>query len=477
MAGDARGQNARASVQTAKPDTAYGGRRAPTDPPPSTRPGGERMPRRIENTHRKIFVGSFENRDWRLLSDRLRAAGYDITQATSIESFVGEAATSEADLIIVDRSAASVAEAHLEDRLDQNPVTKKLPILVLCATGEWPATSVDSPFGLVDYLPRPFSASEFVCRVKAVLRVNYCESGGPPKQTRDPVTRLFNRLYFDEQLETELDRARRYGRELSVALMDIDSLEDINTRFDHRTGDAVLRSLADILLSGTRLSDVMARFGGDEFALILPETTATGAGILVERLRSTFADRTLARSGGDVRATVTCGIAAYPDHAGDAETLLRMADSALCRGRSEGRNKSVIAFSDTCEAAWGGLNAGPTILLVEGNDYSRSVASVVLRANGYEVLEASDAASAVSLAKASHPDLVLMDVYLNGLDGLEVTRRLVAMTETHDIPILALTSSDLPSELEKLVAAGCRGYITKPIDTNSLAAQIEPFLT
>jgi len=435
------------------------------------------MPRRIENTHRKIFVGSFGGPDWRLLSDRLRAAGYDITQATTLESFVGEAAASEADLIIVDRSMPATADAHLAERLDQNPVTKKLPVLVLCAVGEGRTSNIDPPFGLVDYLPRPFSVNEFVSRVKAVLRVTYCESGGSPKLKRDPVTRLYNRLYLDERLETELDRARRYGRELSVALMDVDNLEKINTDFDHKTGDAVLRSLADILLSGTRLSDVMARFGGDEFALILPETRATDAGILIERLRTTFADRTLARSGGEVRATVTCGIAAYPDHAGDVETLLRMADSALCRGRKEGRNRSVIAFSDTCEAAWGGLHAGPTILLVEGNDYSRSVASVVLRANGYEVLEASDAESALSLAKASHPDLVLMDVYLNGLDGLEVTRRLVAMTETHDIPILALTSSDLPSELERLVAAGCRGYITKPIDTNNLAAQIEPFLS
>lgn len=435
------------------------------------------MARRTENTHRKIFVGAFEARDWRLLSDRLRSAGYDVTQATSIDGFVGEAATSGADLIIIDRSTSVVAEAHLEDRLDRNPTTKGLPILVLCALDEGRTSNVDLVFGLTDYLPRPFSASEFVSRVKAVLRVAYCENGGAPKQKRDPVTRLYNRLYFDERLEKELDRARRYGRELSVALMDVDNLEKINTDFDHRTGDAVLRSLADILLSGTRIPDVMSRFGGDEFALILPETRATDAGILIERLRTTFADRTLARSGGEVRATVTCGIASYPDHAGDAETLMRMADSALCRGRAEGWNRSVIAFSDRGEAAWGALNTGPTILLVEGNDYIRSVASVVLRANGYEVLEASDATSALALAKSSHPDLVLMDVCLNGLDGLEVTRRLVSMTEMHDIPILALTSNDMPSELEKLVAAGCRGYITKPIDTNSLAAQIEPFLT
>ncbi|MCD4690686.1 diguanylate cyclase, partial [bacterium] len=426
------------------------------------------MTRRSENTHRNIFVGSFGGPDWRLLAERLRSSGYDVTQATSPDSFIGEAVGSGTDLIIIDRAGASVADAHLDERLDRNPTVKDVPVLVLCAKDEEESIGTDTNFGRVDYLARPFSIGEFLSRVKAVLRVAYSEDGIQQKEMRDPGTRLYNRLYFDERVKKEMDRARRYGRELAVVLIDIDGLGKINAEFDHKTGDAILRSLADILLSGTRLSDVIARFGGDEFVLILPETKAGDAGILTERLRATFADRTIIRSGNEVRATVTCGIASYPDHAGDVDTLVRMADSALCRGRAEGRNRTIVAFSDTGEAAWGGLNTGPTILLVAGNDYSRSVASIVLRASGYEVIETADGTSAVELAKSSHPDLVLMDVHLDGADGLEVTRRLMSMKETQDIPILALTSNSVAGELERFVQAGRYGHITKPLDPNSL---------
>jgi len=175
-------------------------------------------------------------------------------------------------------------------------------------------------------------------------------------------------------------------------------------------------------------------------------------------------------------ATMSSGVATYPDHARDATTLVRMADSALYQAKQAGRNRSVIAFSDRGGSSWGDVDSGARILLVEGNDYSRSVASVVLRANGYEVIEASDGPTALSLAKSSRPDLVIIDVNLDGMSGLEAARRLVQMEETRCIPVVALTAHDMPGDLEALVRAGCRGYITKPIDTNSLAAQIQSYL-
>ncbi len=119
---------------------------------------------------------------------------------------------------------------------------------------------------------------------------------------------------------------------------------------------------------------------------------------------------------------------------------------------------------------------GPTILLVEGNAYSRSMASIVLRASGYEVVEAGDGITALALAKSSHPDLVIVDLNMSGMSGLDVTRQLFAMDETKDIPIVALTKDYSPANIEELAEAGCRGYIRKPIDTNNLAAQIEPYI-
>ncbi len=432
------------------------------------------MVRHSGEIHRKLFVAAFGEVDRKTILDRLRSAGYDVTEAVSRDSIVSEAAVAGPDLIILDETVEDTGAAACVQKLAADQRTRNTPVLVICSAGE--EKHLGGEQANVDYLWRPFSVDEFIVRVKAVMRVAYDEVAGGKKPKRDNVTRLYNRFYFDERIEQEIERARRYSRELCLVLLDIDGLANINSSFGHVTGDAALRSLADILLAGTRLSDIICRFGGDEFALILPETTSTDAGILTERLRTSFSERVLRSASGDVMVTASCGVAEYPSHARDVATIVRMADSAMCRARKEGRNRTVLAFSDTDDASWGGATAGPTILLVEGNAYNRSVASVVLRASGYEVIEAGDGVTALALAKSSHPDLVIMDFNMSGMSGLDATRQLYTMKETRDIPVVALTGSDSPMDIEELAKVGCRGYITKPIDTNSLAAQIEPYI-
>ncbi len=435
------------------------------------------MGRRIEETHRRLFVAAFKGRDRKAVLDRLRSAGYDVIEGEEPNSIVSEVNAAAPDLIVLDHTEKDIQAANCEEKLASDQHTRKIPVLVICGPDEKRRVETE-PTG-IDHLYRPFSSSELLRRIKADIRVAYDEAEGGKRPKRDGVTKLYNRFYFDERMEKEIERARRYSRELSLVFLDIDGLDNINKSFGHETGDLALRSLADILLAGTRLSDITCRFGGDEFALILPETTGADAGILAERLRLLFSGQVLKSRAGDVVVTASCGVAEYPDHGGDAVTIVRMADSAMCRARKEGRNRTVVAFSDAGEPSWGGAAAGPTILLVEGNAYNRSVASVVLRANGYEVIEAGDGTTALALAKSSHPDLVIMDLGLSGLSGLsglDATRQLYAMEETKDIPVVALTSSETPLDIEELVKAGCRGYITKPIDTNSLASQIEPYI-
>ncbi len=432
------------------------------------------MGRSTEEIHRRLFIAAFRDKDRKTAFDRLRSAGYDVTEGVDPNSVVSEAKAAAPDLIILDHTEESARAANCEQKLASDQETRRMPVLVICGPDE-ERRAESEPQG-VDYLYRPFSAGEFLTRVKAVMRVAYDEVEGGKRPKRDGVTKLYNRFYFDERMEKEIERARRYSRELALVLLDIDGLDNINKSFGHETGDAALRSLADILLAGTRLSDIICRFGGDEFALILPETTSSDAGILAERLRATFSNQVLKSRAGDVMVTASCGVAEYPDHGGDTATIMRMADSALSRARKDGRNRTVLAFSDAPGAAWGGVAVGPTILLVEGNAYNRSVASVVLKAHGYEVIEAADGMTAVALAKSSHPDLVIMDLALNGMSGLDATRKLYAMDETKDIPVVALTSTETPGDIAELVKAGCRGYITKPINTNNLASQIESYI-
>jgi CheY-like chemotaxis protein len=108
--------------------------------------------------------------------------------------------------------------------------------------------------------------------------------------------------------------------------------------------------------------------------------------------------------------------------------------------------------------------AGEKILLVEDNPVNRRLAVFLLRSQGYEVREATTAQEAFEILKTESPDLIVMDIQLPGMDGLEATKRIKAQPETADIPVLAVTSYAMKGDREKALAAGCAGYVTKPID-------------
>jgi diguanylate cyclase (GGDEF)-like protein/putative nucleotidyltransferase with HDIG domain len=155
----------------------------------------------------------------------------------------------------------------------------------------------------------------------------------------DPLTKLSNRRGFRELLDLELERARRGTTQMAVALGDVDRFKEVNDRAGHHVGDTALQRVAGLLAGGKRQIDAAARVGGEEFALILPDTNEHGAFALVERLR-----RALREEFADdaVPITISFGIAVYPEHGETAASLLRAADEALYRAKENGRNTTVI---------------------------------------------------------------------------------------------------------------------------------------
>lgn len=433
-------------------------------------------PRSARSVRQKALIWTSGGRGERELADCLRAVGYEAVVYTEVHDIVAVSAAEIPDLIIFDLAGGSSSSEGAIACLDAQASHRGVPVLILAESSDvLPESMLDRGSGL-DWMELPIEPGRLVARVKAMLRVAHTDAGRAPTSERDGLTKLYTRRYFDERLAKEVERARRYGRRVSCVLLDVDGLGEVNDKHGHRSGDELLRSLADIMLAETRASDFVARYGGEEFALILPETPGGEAGVLSERIRRAVSGCSFRCGDEEIAVTISCGVATYPDHARDAATLIRMADSAVYQAKGDGRNRTVVAFGDAEErAAAGGLEQAK-ILLVEDNEYNRSVASLVLRASGYEVIEAGDGQTALSLARSSHPDLVLIDIQIGGMGGLEATRQLVQMNETKNIPVVALTARNMPRDIEELVEAGCRGYIIKPIDTNSLPSQVQAYL-
>ena len=162
--------------------------------------------------------------------------------------------------------------------------------------------------------------------------------------TVDSLTGLYNRTFFFSALEREIARGDRSGRAFCLVMLDLDDLKTINDRYGHVAGDQVLRAVADVVRNGVRKIDVAARYGGDEFVALLPETDPTGGWVLAEKIRLTVADQGVA--GVDPTPTVSVGVVSYPADGRSADALLVSADRAMYASKRGGKNRVARAAAE-----------------------------------------------------------------------------------------------------------------------------------
>lgn len=160
------------------------------------------------------------------------------------------------------------------------------------------------------------------------------------RATTDSLSGLANRAHFMERGEQELQRTRRYGHDLSLMMLDIDFFKQINDSFGHPAGDQVIRSIAEIALACLRDTDLIARMGGEEFAILLPETDLTATLEAAERLRLAIEEHMVTTPEGHrIRFTTSIGVAQYTEHDSGISDLLKRADKALYNAKHQGRNR------------------------------------------------------------------------------------------------------------------------------------------
>jgi len=155
--------------------------------------------------------------------------------------------------------------------------------------------------------------------------------------TIDSLTGLFNRTFFFAAIDREIARSARSGRGFCLLMMDLDELKTINDRYGHFEGDRVLRGVGEVISEGVRRIDIAARYGGDEFVVLLPETDPTGAYVLAEKIRLGVADLVL--PGTDARTTLSVGVVAYPQDGQTSDELMITADRAMYGSKRQGKNR------------------------------------------------------------------------------------------------------------------------------------------
>jgi diguanylate cyclase (GGDEF)-like protein len=158
--------------------------------------------------------------------------------------------------------------------------------------------------------------------------------------TVDSLTGLFNRAFFFAALDREIQRSKRTNRGFCLLMMDLDELKQINDRHGHFFGDRVIRGVGEVIRSTGRRIDTAARYGGDEFVVVLPETDPTGAYVLAEKIRQEVAELRVPVGGGEpLHPSISIGVVSYPDDGRTSDELMITADSSMYRSKRAGKNR------------------------------------------------------------------------------------------------------------------------------------------
>lgn len=312
---------------------------------------------------KKILIVDDTPANITLLGDLLKGK-YEIIVATEGEAAIETARKALPDLILLDVMMPGMDGYTVCRTLKQFEETSHIPVIFITARNDPDDVMAGFEAGGVDYVAKPFNPRELNARINTHMDLlkareelkTYAESLEMLSQqllnkTRelnesvrtDYLTGLSTRLHIMEKINEEVHRANRGKNTFAVIISDIDHFKIINDTYGHECGDLVLSSIAKILKGSIRAQDVLARWGGEEFLFLLPETDEAGAARLAEKIRILLASSPIQYSEKDISVTMTFGISDFDPKSG-IDSMINRADKALYRGKSLGRNR-VIAFS------------------------------------------------------------------------------------------------------------------------------------
>jgi diguanylate cyclase (GGDEF)-like protein len=307
-----------------------------------------------------ILVADDEPINRSLIQRRLERAGYHVLTAQNGQEAVEKTRERLPDLVLLDIMMPVMDGLEACRLIKEDAATQDIPVIFLSARDETEVKVSGLNLGANDYISKPFKAEELLARVDVAMRMKrerdalrmsaeeaWAQSElAQEKAITDPLTGVLNRHEMLHSLGREHAEARRYSRPLACLMFDLDNFKAINDTHGHAAGDAALKQVANILIETVRRSDMVFRYGGDEFLALLPETDLSGARSLAEKIRASVDECEIVDDIQAFRLTISVGAAQLCDGESENGLLLR-ADTALQHAKDKGRNRVATNSCDT----------------------------------------------------------------------------------------------------------------------------------
>ena len=289
----------------------------------------------------------------KVTKDFLENNGYEVDWVEDGKSAIMKVRTQPVDIVLLDFVLPDINGNEVCRWLKLNEHTKGIPIIMITTRSGTKNKVSSLEAGADDCLPKPYNEIELNARIYACLRTKALQDELREKNRQlqemltkvetlavvDSLTGLYNRRHCENMLENEFGRTTRYNSSLTCLMIDIDHFKKVNDEFGHRTGDTVLREVAQIIKNNAREVDTVARWGGEEFIVLLPQTEQVNGELFASRLVKVISEHQFLGIPGR-HITVSIGIASSPDPSIDTgEKLINASDFALYEAKRKGRNR------------------------------------------------------------------------------------------------------------------------------------------
>lgn len=391
--------------------------------------------------------------------------------------------------VVLDRAALRVEREHVEcDPGGAATLSRHMSVPVICG---------DQIVGLLFFgdaeCNRPYSIAEVreVCLVATHIGSIFAALRSMRSlASRDPLTSTLNRLGLEDALERTWQMSRRYGFPMGVVVADLDHFKTLNDSYGHSLGDAVIREFAAVMHEASRSSDIIARYGGDEFVAILPQADEAAARIFSERLLQATRERVFSRQSHRLSITVSVGLSTTqsPMPPATGSELLNQADRALYTAKREGRNRLCIwpesmetlpsrpvdeVSADDADGAGEEAVFHGRIMVVDDEPMVRKTIQVILQQYGYEVEAFDSAEAAIDVMQGPRGpsyDLVLTDLNMPGKSGIELLQEIASVQDS--VVKIVITGYATVDNAVSSLREGAYDFIQKPVRATQLHATI-----
>jgi diguanylate cyclase (GGDEF)-like protein len=270
---------------------------------------------------------------------------YTVDSAANGADALDKASKNNYDLILLDVMMPKLSGYDVCKTLRETKATYELPVILLTAKNRPEDIVTGFDTGANDYIVKPFEKRELLARTGTLVSLKKAIENVVIQErlaNADGLTGLNNRRHLFELGTREFELTRRHKRSFSVMMMDIDHFKKFNDTYGHDIGDKILKLVASAIKEAARTTDIIGRYGGEEFTVLLPEAELDGAKIVAERIRENVAAKRLkTEEYGELSCTISIGVAMLGSDEKDIEELIKKADAKLYEAKESGRNRVV----------------------------------------------------------------------------------------------------------------------------------------